>query len=739
MEQQAAVNGNRIDHVSVPETLEVALGHHQAGRLDAAEALYRRILKWAPETPDALHLLGVVQLQRGDAQEAVRLIRQAITLCASAAAFHNNLGSCLKTLGQAAEATECFRRAITLEPSFADGHNNLGTMLLDSGALIEAESSFRRAMSFAPTSCEVHFNLGIALRDMARPDEAEASFRKVLDINPRHAEARANLASTLLTLGRLEEARKEAEQAVHDAPNSTVALTTLGNALSHEQDWDRAMGVYRRAIATDPGHAPAHNNLGHALAESGKLEEAVACFQKALSLDLTYADAQSNLGSTLYRLERLDDAGAALSRAIRLTPDKAEPYCILAQVYERQGRVEEAERAFAKAVSLKDDLAQAHVGLGNTFMARGRMEEAEACFRRAINHKMGLAFGYYGLSRVKRFSSDDPDLAEMESLAEREGLPDTQAMHLQYALAKAYEDLGDYDRAFAALHHANAIKRREFGFDIAEAEAHYRAIEETFSADFLDRHADQGDPSELPIFVVGMPRSGTTLVEQILTSHPDVHGAGELPDLVGLARTLPGLLETETPYPACLGGADAVPWKDLGAQYVAGLRRHAPESRFITDKLPENHQKVGLISLILPRARIIHCRRDPVDTCLSSYKLLFTTGQKFSYDLRELGCLYRLYDRLMRHWARVLPGRVLDVRYEEMVTDQEAQTRRLLAHCGLEWDESCLRFHEVERKVLTASATQVRRPIYKDSVQKWRRYEAHLGPLLEALDELVPT
>ncbi|MEE8534791.1 MAG: tetratricopeptide repeat protein [Kiloniellales bacterium] len=738
MEHPAPVNGSRIDHVSVPETLEAALGHHQAGRLGDAEALYRRILKWAPETADALHLLGVVHIQRGDGEKAVRLIRHAITLNGNAAAFHNNLGNALKTLARHEEATESYRRAVTLEPSFADAHNNLGTMMLDGGALQEAETSLRRAMSLAPGSCEIHFNLGLTLRKMNRLDETEASFRKALEFNPQHVDARSNLGSALLALGRPDEAHKEAERAVRDAPQSTVALTTLGNVFSVQQAWDQAEHCYRRAIATDPGHAPAHNNLGHALAESGKSEEAVACFQKALSLDPTYADAQNNLGSTLFRLERLDAAGVALSRAIRLTPDNAEPYCILGQVYERQGRVEEAERAFRKAISLKDDLAQAHVGLGNTFMVRGRMEETEACYRRAINHKVGLAFGYYGLSRVKRFSGDDPDLAEMIALAEKEGLPDKQDMHLQYALAKAYEDLRDYDRAFAALKRANAIKRRELDYDTAEAEAHYRTIEETFSADFLDQHANQGDPSELPIFILGMPRSGTTLVEQILSSHPDVHGAGELPDLVGLARSLPGLLKTGTPYPACLNGATALPWQDLGAQYVAGLRQRAPGAGFVTDKLPENHQKVGLISLILPRARIIHCRRDPVDTCLSNYKLLFTTGQRFTYDLRELGRQYRYYDHLMDHWARVLPDRVMEVRYEEMVADQENQTRRLLAHCGLDWDDACLNFHEADRKVLTASATQVRQPIYKDSVQKWRRYEAHLGPLLEALGDLVP-
>ena len=325
----------------------------------------------------------------------------------------------------------------------------------------------------------------------------------------------------------------------------------------------------------------------------------------------------------------------------------------------------------------------------------------------------------------------------MEDLAEAGELADIQEIRLRFALAKAYDDLGEYDRAFAALTRANALKRDEVDFDMTEIEARYRAIEDTFSADFLAAGADLGDPSETPVFIVGMPRSGTTLLEQILDSHPEAHGAGELLELPGLIKGLTEELGSDAAFPGCLSAVAPNRWTELGARYADTLAQRTPAARRVTDKLPENHQRVGFISLILPRAKIIHCRRDPLDTCLSCYKLLFTGGQKYSYDLRDLGRQYRLYDSLMAHWSRVLPGRILDVRYEDLVADQEAETRRILAHCGLDWDPACLRFHESDRQVMTASAIQVRRPIYRDSVDKWRRYEAHLRPLLDALGDLA--
>ena len=255
----------------------------------------------------------------------------------------------------------------------------------------------------------------------------------------------------------------------------------------------------------------------------------------------------------------------------------------------------------------------------------------------------------------------------------------------------------------------------------------------TVTETLVARFDGAGYNSDLPIFILGMPRSGTTLVEQILASHPSIHGAGELKDLSGIAFGLPHRLGSSQPFPECVAEVDAGRWRELGEAYVQGIRKHAAGMERITDKMPSNYHFVGLIHLMLPSAQIIHCVRDPVDTCLSCYKTLFVKTQEFSYDLTELGRHYRQYDRLMQHWKTVLPGRMLDVRYEDVVSDLEGVARRLVEFCGLEWNEACLEFYKTERPVRTASAVQVRRPIYQTSIEYWRRYERHLGPLFQAL------
>ena len=290
-------------------------------------------------------------------------------------------------------------------------------------------------------------------------------------------------------------------------------------------------------------------------------------------------------------------------------------------------------------------------------------------------------------------------------------------------------------RAFGCLARGNRLRRRAVKFDIAGAQDFHGRIAESFSDALLSRLAGAGASSELPIFIVGVPRSGTTLVEQILASHGDIHGAGEIEDMGPVASGLRRRLGLSQPFPECVAEVDVGRWREVGEAYAEALGRRAPSASRISDKMPHNYQIIGLIHLMLPNASIIHCQRDPVDTCLSMYRTAFEakSGPKYAYDLTELGGQYRLYDRLMRHWRAVLPGKVLDVRYEDVVADLEGSARRIVAHCGLEWSDACLDFHETDRPVRTASATQVRRPIYTSSIGRWRRYERHLGPLLRAL------
>jgi hypothetical protein len=320
----------------------------------------------------------------------------------------------------------------------------------------------------------------------------------------------------------------------------------------------------------------------------------------------------------------------------------------------------------------------------------------------------------------------------MESLYGNKNYSDEQKMHLAFGLGKAYEDLGDHEKSMDFILQATRLKRVSIDYSVSEEVELFSNIKATFSSDFFSAREGTGNQDHTPIFILGMPRSGTSLVEQILASHPDVFGAGELNDLSVLTQNISSA-ESPSNFPAGIIDLDSGALDDLGKRYVERIRKHSVTSKYISDKMPQNFLYIGLIRVILPNAKIINCTRDPMDNCLSLFKNYFNTAQYYSYDLTELGQYYNLYLNLMQHWRDTLAGFVYDLSYEQLVTDQENQSRQLLDYCHLPWDDACLDFHKTRRIVKTASNAQVRRPIYKDSVQLWKRYEKQLEPLRVAI------
>lgn len=362
------------------------------------------------------------------------------------------------------------------------------------------------------------------------------------------------------------------------------------------------------------------------------------------------------------------------------------------------------------------------------------MAEAIDLDRRALSLDPRHVAALSHLARLKKFQAGDADLAALEQAArEANGLPESKRAVLFFALAKAYDDTGDYERAFHCLVRANGLKRAGMEYDVSRDIRLFDEIISVFNADLVARFEHAGSTSDLPILIVGMPRSGTTLVEQVLASHPAVHGGGELPDLEEMAVVPSVMSASGRSFPHAVAELAPADLAKLGQGYVSRLGRSAPGSVRVTDKTPMNFRYLGFARLIVPRARVIHCMRDPLDTCLSCYSLPFT-GVDFSYDLLELGRYYRGYAKLMDHWRSVLPGEwMLDVQYENLVEDIEREARRIVAHCGLEWEDSCLDFHATERNVQTASFAQVREPLYRGSVGRSRRYEPYIRPLIDVL------
>ncbi|NNC57157.1 MAG: sulfotransferase family protein, partial [Woeseiaceae bacterium] len=377
-------------------------------------------------------------------------------------------------------------------------------------------------------------------------------------------------------------------------------------------------------------------------------------------------------------------------------------------------------------------------GLGHVLKTVGKQDEAIASYRECVRHNPNHGETWWSLANLKTFRFTDDEIATMQAQLEDEHLPDEQRANFEFALGKAFEDAKDYERAFSYYAQGNDNRRQRENYDpVQTADLHDRFIE-TFSKEFLEARPGTGNPSNAPILIVGLPRSGSTLIEQILASHPDVEGTHELPDLGRVARSIGLGREDRKSYPAAVATLSDDQLRELGTEYLRRAERHRELGRpRFTDKLPNNFVHVGFLHLILPNARVINARRHPLDSCLGSYKQLFARGQPFTYDLYELGEFYLEYQRVMDHWQEVLPGKVLDVQYEDTVSDLETQVRRILEHCDLPWNDACLKFYETDRAVKTASSEQVRKPIYSSSVQHWRNYEQHLGPLIEVLEPLL--
>ena len=484
-----------------------------------------------------------------------------------------------------------------------------------------------------------------------------------------------------------------------------------------------------------PSDAGAAIERARGLLQAGRLDEVEPLVERLLEAVPGEAAVHHLLGLVHYRRGRRDESVAALRRAVELAPDEPRYRLDLGTCAAAAGDEREAIAQYERVAELAPDNTDCLMRLAIVHGDGGRMEECIAAYERAIERNPTSGGAHYGLAMAKRFTPDDPHIRQMRALLERDDLAPLNEATIAFALGIALDQLDQVDEAMACYHRGNRIKRTLNAFDIGAERANTERLIRSFPAALFERRRGTGHPSERPVFVVGMPRSGTTLVEQILDSHPRVHGAGEINDLW---RTVNGIGEWLPPgaaLPEAVGDVDPAAWATLGARYVARLEHYSKTAARVVDKLPFNYTMIGLIRLMLPRARVVHCVRDPRDTCTSCYLTSFGNDRGFTSDLAELGETYRLYWRLMSHWRRVLPDMIHEVRYETLVDDLEGETRRLLAFLGLEWAPECLDFHANRRAVTTASMTQVRRPAYRTSIGRWRRYEAHLGPLLAALGD----
>ncbi len=656
------------------------------------------------DSPKASFDRATTFLRAGDAVMAERICRQALNAHPRDANLLCLLGAALIRQRKADEAEHTLSRAVRIYADFSRAHEGLAEALIMQGRLPEALESLERAAELEPGSASVRMKKAKVLTVLGKDDDATREFEESFKLTPHRED---------LVRG--------------------LNLQRMGNIREAEQ-------IYRSVLLKDPSNVDALRLMAGVAMRAKQWGDAEMLLERALELAPDYYQGWMDIGMARQEQDKTDAAIEAYEHVTRLKPHKPHGYTSAGTVYAMIGKHDEAMQRFEKAIEVEPGNFGALSGMGHVLKTIGKQDEAIARYRECVEHNPDHGETWWSLANLKTFRFTDDDIAVMEKRAARESLVEEQRASFFFALGKAYEDKQDYARAFEYFEKGNANRRERETYDPVQTVDLHDSFIEVFSKDFLAERRGVGCQSNAPILIVGLPRSGSTLIEQILASHPDVEGTHELPDLGRVARSIGLQREDRKTYPRVISFLDDDEFAALGEEYLRRTERHRETDlpRF-TDKLPNNFAHVGFLSLILPNAKVINARRHPLDSCLGSFKQMFARGQPFTYDQFELAEFYLQYQRLMDHWHEVLPGTVLDVQYEEVVDDLETQVRRILEHCDLSWNDACLRFYENERAVKTASSEQVRKPIYASSKHLWRRYEEHLGPMIEVLEPLLRT
>ena len=636
--------------------------------------------------------------------------------------------------GDAAGAEQAYRDIDARAPGHPDVAHLLGLALLQQGRLEAAREAVESAIARIDGNPNYHNSLGEVHRAGGDFAAAVECYRAALARDPGHLQAANNLGLALHAGGDPAAAREVFADLAAKAPEAPEVHNNLGVAEQALGHLDAAVACFRTTTGLAPGHAEAWNNLGAALHQCADLDGALEALTRARELAPGVARVHYNLSRTHAARGEHEEAEAAARRATELDPSDPEHHLQLAFVLRAAERYEASMAAVREALARAPDHAVAHNDLGVMLLMQGEFAEAERHLRAALEHAPRLAVAWENLARTRRFGGDDDELMQgMEQLAAREDAPESERMHLEFALAKMWDDRGEPERAFPHLVSANAAVRRRLPWDADARSRHVDRLMEVFGVDWFRERSgfEHGHPSAAPVFIVGMLRSGTTLVEQILASHSKVEACGELDFFDNLARVMPERLGIpETPYPDCARSLSAQDLNAIAASYLSQVLPDPGAAARFTDKNPLNFDHLGLIAVMFPGARLVHVTRDPVDTGLSIYLTHFSREHGFAYDLADIGRFHRDYQRLMEHWRGCLGPRLHEVSYEQLLADQKGVTRALLEHCGLDFEPACLDFHETRRAV---SHWQVRQPLYSGARGRAERYGAHLDPLRRAL------
>ena len=604
----------------------------------------------------------------------------------------------LHQAGKTRQAEALYRQSLNKNPNNADTNNVFGLLCIQTHRFEAATKLIRRALTTQPGNPQSHYNLAIAFNALGDTAEAEKNFRKAVSLAPQNFEALNSLAVILRRQGKLDDAVKKLK--------STLQI--------------------------NPFYAEAHCNLGMTLQDMGEANQAWSSFSRAIEINPDMIEAHTGLAELSIDQGQFDAAMSHIKQALKTSPGYSEGHNTLGIVLNKQGKTADAIASFKHAAELSPNNAEALLNLGMTLEQSGDLPQAAESYQRAIKAKPDFSRARYLLAHLKSHTSSDDEIFAALSLFQNEKTSAASKTDLAFALACGYESRQQYEDSFGYLQLGHQLKKQKLPFDLPKEKRYFQSITEVFNEDFFDQHATHARPDQSVVFVVGMPRSGTSLTEQILASHSAVYGAGEQSLIAETRREIAKLTGRSFPQNCSLLGESQM--EILGLNYLSELKKRSPEAEIITDTNPMNFLYIGLITALLPNARIINCVRNPMDNCLSIFKHLLAEPHAYSHDLEDLGAYFNLYRNLMKHWHETLPGKIYDLPYETLVANSEDEIRKLLEFCGLPFEGNCLQFHKTARVVRTPSASQVRQPLYTDTINLWKRYALQLKPLQAILN-----
>jgi tetratricopeptide (TPR) repeat protein len=720
------------------DMLTAALELHQSGKLEPAAQLYQKILFQERDNAPALHLLGVLHNQQGQHARAVEEIGRAVALQPNVPAFHANLAEAYRALGQFERAAGCCRMALRLWTEYPEARCNLGLALQGLGRHAEAAEEFRHALRLRPDFAAAHNNLGITLRELGQFDEALKHFRRAVQLAPDYPPARTNIGQLLLDRGQPEEALPHCQEAVRLQPDLAPAHHNLGNALRALGRLVDARSAYLEAIRLNANLAISHAHLGLVLQQDGQLNDALAWLKQAVEMEPGNADFREYLADLHTEREEFAEAVRCWEQTLALEPNRPTAHSGIGLALHEEGRSVEACQHYREALRLKPDFAAARMSLGGLHEENGEMPEAEAAFREALELQPTFALPHARLATLLRGKLSEPDLAALKGRLADPQLADGPRARLLFALGHVLDGRGEFARAAECVQQANALtaemnRKQKRDYVPVEHERFVDKLISAFGTEFLGRTRGLGLGIRKPLFIVGLPRSGTTLVEQVLASHSRVFGAGELRLARQTFDAIPSILGRKDPAVACVPDLDVDAIRRLAEQHLESLSALDEKSAdHVVDKMPDNYLYLGLLATLFPQATFIHCRRDLRDVAVSCWMTDFRSI-RWANDPEHIASRFRQYRRIMAHWQAALPLPVYEVNYERLVEDFETEAQRLLTACGLDWEPGCGRFHETSRPVRTASVTQVRQPIYRRALARWKQYEGTLSDLFAQL------